>query len=368
MKLDVLSITTLITIFQSAFMALVFFFERRKQDLAVRLFALLLFTFSIMVTCTFMCNVSVYRSFMSYHKVIFLFSKTSFLVGSLLFFYVCRLLDSEFKIQKQHLVHFSPFAFIEVYSALYLSTQTNFIIWYSPLEILTCELVLVQNLIYIGLIFYQLKKYQVSLRFFLFHSHRDTLSWVRMLFSGFILLWIFQLQSFILLQLLKILRWCGYTASLYFVMMFIFIHAIAYMAWKKPLLLVSRKKYNKSGLNDRYRLKYQKKLIDLMESETLYADPLLNSQKLAERLSIPVPYLSQIINESFQTNYYHFVNQYRVEASKHLLSDPDHRGETVLEIAYQVGFNSKSTFNAAFKRLTSQTPVEYRNRVLNASG
>ena len=305
---------------------------------------------------------------MSYHKIIFLFSKMSFLVGPLLFFYVRRLLDSEFRIQKQDLVHFLPFIVIEGYSVYYLSTQTNFIIWYSPLELLTCELVLDQNLIYIGLILFQLKRHQVSLRFFLFHSHRDSLSWVRMLFSGFILLWILQLQSFILLQLLKILRWCGYTASLYFIMMFIFIHAIAYLAWKKPMLLINGKKYNKSELNAERRLAYQRKLVALMESEALYADPLLNSQKLAERLSLPVPYLSQLINESFQTNFYHFVNQYRVEASKHLLSDPDHQGKTVLEIAYQVGFNSKSTFNAAFKRLTHQTPVEFRNHVLDTSG
>ena len=70
-------------------------------------------------------------------------------------------------------------------------------------------------------------------------------------------------------------------------------------------------------------------------------------------------HLSYIINDKFNLNFYDFINKYRIEESKQYLNKSSNI-KTVLEIAYKVGFNSKTTFNSAFKKYTDMTPSEFR--------
>ena len=73
------------------------------------------------------------------------------------------------------------------------------------------------------------------------------------------------------------------------------------------------------------------------------------------------PYhISQVFNDCFNKNFYDFINLYRIEESKKLLRNPKNNEKTILEILYEAGFNSKSTFNALFKKHTGVTPTEYR--------
>ena len=69
-------------------------------------------------------------------------------------------------------------------------------------------------------------------------------------------------------------------------------------------------------------------------------------------------YVSQVINQDLGSNFYELVNQRRIERAMQLLMEPPNR--TILEIALSVGYNSKSTFNTAFRRQTGVTPTEYR--------
>ena len=62
----------------------------------------------------------------------------------------------------------------------------------------------------------------------------------------------------------------------------------------------------------------------------------------------------------FRKNFYNFINEFRIEAAKEILQDPSSKGKNILQIAYEVGFNSKSAFNTYFKRLTGKTPSAYR--------
>ena len=75
-------------------------------------------------------------------------------------------------------------------------------------------------------------------------------------------------------------------------------------------------------------------------------------------------YLSQIINDSLQKNFFDFINFYRIEESKNYLSDSKYKKLNILEVLYEVGFNSKSTFNKVFKEHTGLTPTEYRQQKL----
>jgi len=89
-----------------------------------------------------------------------------------------------------------------------------------------------------------------------------------------------------------------------------------------------------------------------MEIHKPYRDSSLTLTGLSKQLSITMCYLSQIVNESFNQNFNDFINSYRIKESQYLLLDHSNGKMTVLEIAYKVGFNSKSAFNTAFKKHT----------------
>ncbi|GJL97649.1 MAG: hypothetical protein DHS20C06_14660 [Hyphobacterium sp.] len=95
-----------------------------------------------------------------------------------------------------------------------------------------------------------------------------------------------------------------------------------------------------------------------LRDQSLFQDADLTIARLARRLSVPQRQLSEAINLAGKMNFHGFVNEVRIEAAGRKLKD--HPGQTILEIAYECGFNSKSTFNDAFRKLTGQTPSEYR--------
>jgi AraC-like DNA-binding protein len=99
-------------------------------------------------------------------------------------------------------------------------------------------------------------------------------------------------------------------------------------------------------------------LADLMAAERPFLDSELNLVKLAEMLHVTPHKLSYTINTGYQLNFFQFVNQYRVEKAKELLLN-NTKNFTVLAIAYESGFNSKTAFNTTFKKLCGQTPTEF---------
>jgi AraC-like DNA-binding protein len=101
------------------------------------------------------------------------------------------------------------------------------------------------------------------------------------------------------------------------------------------------------------------RLQQLMETEALYCQPALNIAALARRSGYPEYLVSAVINRRIGKPFWDYVNSYRVEAVRARLRDPG-ESRTALQLAYDHGFTSKSTFNAAFKRLLGQTPSECR--------
>ena len=112
--------------------------------------------------------------------------------------------------------------------------------------------------------------------------------------------------------------------------------------------------------------------IDMLEKfmidQKLFLDASLTMYDLSKHLNMPVRELSLLINHDLDQHFFDFVNGYRIRQAMEMLRDPDKKEYTVLEILYDVGFNSKSSFNTAFKKLTRLTPTEYRLRHLKAAG
>lgn len=102
------------------------------------------------------------------------------------------------------------------------------------------------------------------------------------------------------------------------------------------------------------------RLVQLMEKEKIFLQADVTLKTLSGRLGVHYNYLSQIINEQFKQNFNDFINKYRIEEAKRMLIDPSGSERTILEIAYDTGFYSKSVFNTAFKKFTGKTPSQYR--------
>ena len=100
-------------------------------------------------------------------------------------------------------------------------------------------------------------------------------------------------------------------------------------------------------------------LLNYMQDHKPYLDETLTLQNLAVQTEIPAKRLSEIINKQIGKHFFDFINNYRIEASKKLLKESN---LTVQQIMYEVGFNSKSSFNTAFKKSTSLTPSSYRKQ------
>ncbi len=101
-------------------------------------------------------------------------------------------------------------------------------------------------------------------------------------------------------------------------------------------------------------------LMNHMESSKPFLNPSLSIYDLSKDLGMPVKELSILINHRLNKHFFDFVNGYRIDRAKNLLADPDKKDMTVLEILYEVGFNSKSSFNTAFKKETHLTPTQFR--------
>lgn len=101
------------------------------------------------------------------------------------------------------------------------------------------------------------------------------------------------------------------------------------------------------------------RLLDWMETERPYLDPDLAVPDLARQLAVPAPLLSQVVNTGLGKNFSDFVNEYRVRAFQRAAQEPTNQHLTLLGVALDCGFNSKATFNRAFRKVTGQSPKAF---------
>jgi len=121
-------------------------------------------------------------------------------------------------------------------------------------------------------------------------------------------------------------------------------------------------RYKHSGLKEDQAREYLKKLQDYIENEKPYLNGKLSLKEVAEELDISVNHLSQVINEKLGKSFFDFINEFRIEEVKSRLINPKSKQFTILTIAYDSGFNSKSSFNNIFKKYTGLTPSQYLKR------
>jgi AraC-like DNA-binding protein len=120
-------------------------------------------------------------------------------------------------------------------------------------------------------------------------------------------------------------------------------------------------RYKRSGLKKDEAVTYLQELLDFMKNEQPYLNGKLSLKDVADHLNISINHVFQIMDENLGNIFFDFVNKYRVEEVKRLIDESKHEQMTLLGVAYDSGFNSKSSFNSIFKKFTDTTRSEYIN-------
>ncbi len=232
-----------------------------------------------------------------------------------------------------------------------------------------------------------LKKHKITIRNIFSYKENISLNWLRVLTFLLVLLWIVvsilvvyvyyldEATSKIMLpQDHMMLDMQGQSAFVAFVFLLGFFGIRQQIIYSIPLQKIEVPtinsdanatgiRYIKSGLTKGDSETYLKALLQYMEQEKPYLNGKLSLKEVAEKMNISTNYLSQVINENLNKNFFDFVNGYRVELAKQKMSDPSNKKCTILSLAFDCGFNSKSSFNSLFKKCEGLTPTEFLNKV-----
>ena len=311
-------------------------------------------------------------------KSYFLSHYLPLLYGPLAFLFTRNVLSREPKLRSRDLLHFIPF----LYSAIVVASVNIFseLGWlYRPLNGyagLTIQMFSIG--IYHYLAWKYWNNYTGGIKQYYSDLHSVKVRWLgRFLLYSFIT----TVALSILLVFLYKTHPTYYELRFGFLLLSVFIYWISYCALSQPAIFsvikgnissteekripalspippVSR--YNKSRLKEEEVSRIVTALHSLMVSQRLYTDPELNIEKLSALINTRRHILSQVLNETLRISFYDYVNSYRVEEVKQLLQDPSRADHKIASITYDAGFNSLSTFNDVFRKLTGQTPTQFK--------
>lgn len=293
-----------------------------------------------------------------------------FLWGPTFYLYVKSAAYKDFRLKFINILDFLPFIIISLYIiCTYLplsSEEKRFLVKNHSYPIYTYSFYL-DMFVRVQVFFYIIKSILVlfSIRKKLKENFssipKTNFYWIQFLIIGFISSFLLTVPLIIIFSYL--LHMPGPFLTLAVITpYFIYFNIIFYKAWYQPELFAGVEenvKYKSSKLTKEEAENWIVKLNNFVEINKPHLNPDLTLNQLAEDLEIPARVLSQIINEYFNQNFYDYINRLRIEESKRMLLDSSNK-MTVLEILYEVGFNSKSTFNNIFKKMTGLTPTEYR--------
>jgi AraC-like DNA-binding protein len=184
------------------------------------------------------------------------------------------------------------------------------------------------------------------------------------------------LDTFVLLRLFfygLLIIWVAYALNLFDDVIPYVIGPILYsgVAYVISFIVISRgyipridhHKYKTNPVSDDQSDHIYAKALKLMVDEKQFQNANLTLKSLSESLHVSPQILSQVINQKSARNFNGFVNAFRIEESKRLLHREEFKNQTIASIAFEVGFNSLSSFNTAFKKETGQTPMAYRQQL-----
>ncbi len=328
-----------------------------------------------------------------------------YFIGPAIFFYIQSLLNPSFKFGKKDWFHLLPGMLYLFYSIIIVVTDKlilkeyyfladgsdrDFDAWYQYSGFISMGLYFILSLRY-----YQL--YKKLMKQVISYADVVLFKWVRNFLLAFLLMQLLQLAFYLFSNIFPFLT--SYVGNWWyffsFAIIFYYIAITGYsnsietkvpfklnlLANKPQLLLQSSFQFNVPDNNypapeiieieqveiekkeDKLLMvEWKSKITALLQGEKVYHHPELSLTQLAKMLKTNPSVISKVINQGFQLNFNDYINKYRVEAVKEKLQAGEQKLQTLLSIAFECGFNSKATFNRAFKKNTGFTPKDWIDR------
>lgn len=294
------------------------------------------------------------------------------LYGPIFYLYAQGVIFRDFKLSRGKLLHLIPYLLLTI--SLLLSGNLTPV---TSEEIIGNDLpwqfflinafMYVHFFVYLGLSYKSLLKYRKIIKNTYSQIDQINLDWLSVSINTFgLLAFLSLIQSFIALAENRSVFIIALVLLLIFI--FYFVNKVILKALRQPEIFagIAQKetgKYLGSNLTAGQIEEYKKQLLALLTSEKPYLNPQVSLNDLSIKLSVSTKHLSQVINQSFNKSFFDFINTYRIQEVQQILKESRDDKLTVLEAMYEAGFNSKSSFNTAFKKETGQTPSEFRKSI-----
>lgn len=318
-------------------------------------------------------------------KLLLLSDAFYFLFGPLFYLYMLRLLTVRSKSDPRSFLHFVPaILHLIIYLFLIVQDRESYMSHiqdqdYYPLFAVVGFAALLFNFFYWLKCNQLLRKYQEDIAHT--HSFEENLTYLSTfvrLMAICLCLWAFSYAAYPLAFIFEVdpLRISELSTDMLWLVFSVFTYFLGFYAMAQPEIftllpaeevqqVVVKQKEVTSSLPDESLLKMKDELTALMKREKPYRNPKLSLQELAEMMDSNIHTISRLINEGYDKNFYDFINEYRIEEFKELIAKEQYRNKTLLALALEVGFSSKTTFYRAFKKSTGETPRKYFSLVID---
>ncbi len=349
--------------FQALAVAVFFFFRKKGDSFSNRILSL----FLVLFACNLTYNV-LYWSTLLYQLEYIMFYGLLAIIWTLyppLMYIYARKVIRKKKLQISDLIHLIPtICIIWLYLPIYKLSSIE------KLEVFKNQLVgqyirytdFILPLCAGTMIFYTIYTYLSFKNIHVGYNKKQWFYWTLGSFACYVI----AMLSYYILSYLGVID----TQHDYIIMYVIifFIASISYFGFKQPEIfeglsidqVLPFKKYQKTGLTENHALELKKTLAHYFENNKPYLNTELRLNDVAQELNLSRHHTSQIINEYFDASFFDFVNSYRIEEAKQLLTN--NQDLTITDIIFSSGFNNRVSFYKAFKKHTGTTPTSYRTK------
>jgi len=303
-----------------------------------------------------------------------LLSSSFLLFNPCLFLYINSLTRPQFKLRWIQLLHILPFLFFEIYTYSIkapFSLDTFFLHdKYYLFRLVFASSIILSWCTYIPLSLILVNTHRVNLKNeWSTIEKNENLSWLLALAVFYAVFCIFAVIITFIAYFKQLNPQTPQIYNYSTLLLLVFIISFYGLRQKVPTKRILSDEiiptpYKNSILSEDTKERIRKKIMVYFEEDKAYLNPDLNMNVLSDHLKIPKHQLTEVLNTNIGMNFFQFVNNYRVEAVKKMLTDPKNKF-SIEAIGYDCGFSSKSSFYTVFKSMTGKTPVSYRNMINN---
>lgn len=304
-------------------------------------------------------------------------SSLVFLYGPLLYFYTRTYVSDSFRFRKIHLLHLIPFLVYNLALLHFYAQSADYKLFYynevltknPPPEAIVALVAKTLSIpVYLIWILVLLRKHRKNITRYFSDLEKVDLRWLQYLVWSMVAVTAFILGSAVVKVRTNFAN-AFHTEQYIFSAATLWVLGLGYYGLRQAPVFTdvsqTDRLKNTSDTAPRKNVdlkefeQFKESLLKYMEQEQPYLQSKLTLDQLADEVQIPAHLLSQLLNGTMDQNFFHFINQYRVEEVKKRLQNPKYSNLTILGIALESGFSSKAAFNRIFKLHTGVTPSEY---------